>query len=267
MKSKILQSICIIFLSAIMSNANAQSSHSFHADNKYSKELKKLKKRLQKKGYKIGPLLKDKKFKIYDNIGDHFRNSAERTTPDLAQYKNLLHFHKKISRGVQFFQNHKKTLKKAARKYDISPYLIAAIIGIESNFGQNAGSYNPFNVYVSMIAVGYRKHFARSQLEQLLDFVNRTGLGIFSLKSSYAGAISYAQFIPYSLNKWFVGDNIFDMHDNIMSVGNYLAHFKRKTGSVRKAVLHYNSSKLYQGFVLDLADAIQKEYMAQQQSG
>jgi membrane-bound lytic murein transglycosylase B len=198
-------------------------------------------------------------FKIYDEIGDHFRNAPERTTPTLDEYKKILGFHAKIIQGVQFVRAHKKTLEKAARLYGIPADLITAIIGVESSYGKNYGSYNPFNVYVSMIVVDHRSDFAKAQLKQLLSFARRTKVDIFSLKSSYAGAISYAQFIPHSLNKWFVGDDIFSMHDNIMSVGNYLAYFKRKTGSLRTPVLRYNSSTLYRDAVLDLADAIGKQ--------
>ena len=268
MSYNISKGIIFILLFGVFQGLYAQSTPNLSAvPKKYRKKVESLSHKLRKEGYNIVPLLQDDRFKIYGSIGDRFRNSAERTIPNLAQYKNRLHYHQKIGEGVNFVQKHEQQLKEAQQKYDISRFVIAAIIGIESHYGANAGSYNPFNVYVSMIAVGYRKHFARAQLKQLLEFTSRTGMDIFSLKSSYAGAISYAQFIPYSLNKWFVGDDIFDMHDNIMSVGNYLAYFKQKTGSLRKAILHYNTSKLYQGFVLDLADAIKQEYMTQQQTG
>jgi membrane-bound lytic murein transglycosylase B len=234
------------------------SSSNLPAQGKYQKELHTLSQELAQSGYHIDSLFANRRFKIYDEIGDHFRNAPERTTPTLAQYKKILGFHAKVGQGVQFVHAHRKTLKKAARIYDIPGDVIAAIIGIESSYGKNYGSYNPFNVYVSMIVVNYRSDFAEAQLKQLLDFAHRNNVDIFSLKSSYAGAVSYAQFIPRSLNKWFVGDDIFSMYDNIMSVGNYLAHFKEKTGSLRTAVLRYNPSTLYRDAVLDLADAIGK---------
>src|SRR5690625_3083042 len=117
---------------------------------------------------------------------------------------------------------------------------------------------NPFNTYVSMYAVDYRADFAEAQLLELLQFTQRHNIDIFELKSSYAGAMSFAQFIPYSLNKWFIGDDIFDMNNNIMSIANYLAYFQERTNNLRTSVLRYNPSGLYADAVLDLADALQE---------
>ncbi|MDX1642614.1 MAG: lytic murein transglycosylase, partial [Balneolaceae bacterium] len=88
----------------------------------------------------------------------------------------------------------------------------------------------------------------------------RNKLDVFELKSSYAGAMSYGQFIPYSINRWFVGDDIFDMENNIHSIANYLAHFYEITGSLEGAVFRYNPSSLYRDAVLALAEEAEKEY-------
>jgi len=68
--------------------------------------------------------------------------------------------------------------------------------------------------------------------------------------------MSFAQFIPSSLNRWWVGKDLYYMPNNIRSVANYLAYFKNKTGSLETAVLRYNPSSLYQQAVLSLADEV-----------
>ncbi len=198
-------------------------------------------------------LLEDPRFEIYDGIGDRFRNSAERRTLTLEEYQRILGFEDKKRRIIGFMDLYAKELAMAEDTYDIPKYVIAAIIGLESDFGKNIGRFNPLNAYVSMYSEDYRSEFARAQLEELLKFTNRNNIDVFELKSSYAGAMSFAQFIPYSLNQWFVGDDIFDMNNNIQSVGNYLAHFKRITGTIEGAVLRYNPSGLYRDAVLALA--------------
>lgn len=208
---------------------------------------------LQEQGFDIESLIDDPRFQIYENIADRFKKSAERKAHTLDSYKQVLGFEAKARNIKQFMEQHAEQLKKAEQEYGISQAVIAAIIGIESDFGKNIGSYNPFNAYVSMYAYGYRQEFAKMQIIELLKFVNRNNIDVFELKSSYAGAMTYAQFIPYSLNKWFVGKDIFDMTNNIMSVANYLAYFKEKTGSIETAVLRYNPSRLYTQAVLDLA--------------
>jgi membrane-bound lytic murein transglycosylase B len=231
---------------------------------KYHKQIEQIGKAFKKKGFDLDSLFSDHRFKIYGSIGHKFTHSAERVTPTLSDYKKLLGFKKKIISGTKFVKNHRKPLKKAQKKYGISRYVITAVLGIESDFGGNIGHYNPFNVYVSMLVVDYRSKFARQQLEELLDFTTRKKLDVLALKSSYAGAMSYAQFTPYSVNKWWVGNKIFDMNNSIMSVANYLHYYKKRTGSISKAVMRYNPSSLYRDFVLDLAKAIKRKHRVEQ---
>lgn len=224
---------------------------------KYQQELSLLTSELDKEGYKINSLMEDDRFEVYGSIDERFTRSAERTTPTLEEYKEILDFDKKVEQGVKFLKGHSSQLWKAEEEYGISKYIITAIIGIESKYGTVLGSYNPFNVYVSMIVVDYRADFARAQLKELLEFTNRIQIDVFTLKSSYAGAMSAAQFIPYSVNKWWVGDDIFDIDNNIMSVANYLAHFQARTNDLRTSVLRYNPSDLYADTILDLASEIE----------
>lgn len=221
--------------------------------NDRAKNLQALVEYMDEKGYNFKPLVEDSRFELYEGITERFTRSAERRTPTLDEYKQILGFDAKRSEIQQFIVNNQEQLIKAEQEYDIPRYVIAAIIGVESDFGRNIGSYNPLNAYVSMIAEDYRTEFARAQLEELLKFTERHELDVFELKSSYAGAMTFAQFIPYSLNRWWVGSELFNMDNNILSVANYLAHFKNVTGSVERAVYRYNPSQLYTDAVLSLA--------------
>lgn len=209
---------------------------------------------LEQKGFEIESLLDDPRFELYEDIVDRFTKSAERKSHSLDSYKRVLNFEDKAQHIDDFMKEHASQLKKAEEEYGIPSSIIAAIIGIESDYGKNIGSHNPFNAYASMYANGYRQDFAKAQISELLEFAKRKDIDVFDLKSSYAGAMAFAQFIPYSLNKWFVGDDIFDMSNNIMSVGNYLAYFKKRTGDLETAVLRYNPSRLYTQAVMDLAE-------------
>lgn len=228
--------------------AESLSSIVKHGDN-----LTELVTYFESKGFDLRSLLADPRFEIYEGIGDKFRGSAEKKSLNLDRYKQILGFEHKKTRIGEFINTHTAQLKEAEETYGIPQYVIAAILGVESDFGQNIGRHNPFNTYVSMYVVDYRASFAKAQLEELLIFIRERNLDVFELKSSYAGAMAYAQFIPYSLNKWFVGDDIYDMNNNIQSVANYLAYFKKRTGSVEKAVYRYNPSSLYTELVMELA--------------
>lgn len=233
--------------------------NTFHTDSAVeNKDIAPLLDFLKKKGFDVQNLIDDSRFEIYDGIADRFQKSAERKSHTLESYKRILGFDTKSRQILDFMDAHAAQLQKAEETYGISKYVISAILGIESDFGKNIGKHNPFNVYVSMYAENYRRDFAQAQLLELLEFTKRKNIDVFELKSSYAGAMAFAQFIPYSLNKWFVGDDIFDMDNNIMSVANYLAYFKKRTGNIRTAVLRYNPSSLYTDAVLDLADSAER---------
>ena len=236
---------------------------SLSIQKKYRDNIESLSGSLKSEGFsQFEELLKDSRFEIYEEIGDRFRKSAERKSHGIDQYKRILGFEVKSQKINEFIDAHFDQLQKAEDTYGIPKYVISAIIGIESDYGRNIGSYNPFNSYVSMYAVDYRKDFAEAQLKELLKFTQSKGIDVFELKSSYAGAMSFGQFIPYSINKWFVGDDIFDMNNNIMSVANYLSYFKERTGSLEKAVLRYNPSSLYTRAVLDLAQEAERSFGA-----
>ena len=209
-----------------------------------------------KKGIDIQSSLDDDRFGIIENIKGKFTRAAEVKIEGLDDYKLVLNYEKKKNDLPEFLSTYADELADAEQKYDIPQHVIAAIIGIESGFGLHKGKYNPFNVYVSMYVKNHRSKFALAQLEELLIFSKKHNLDVMALKSSYAGAMAYAQFVPWSLNRWFVGKDLYDMPTNIYSVANFLAHYKDVTGTVEKAIYRYNPSTLYQQVVLALADEV-----------
>ena len=251
-------SILIFALTLNVNSLHGQSGpeYVFTSDNidpERIKNLESLVDQMNSKGYDLKTLMEDPRFELYDGMTDRFTKSAERKTPSLDEYKVILGYDVKKQNIRNFIEENRKQLDQAEKEYDIPKYVIAAIIGVESDFGKNTGSFNPLNAYVSMIAENYRAEFATAQLEELLKFTSEREMDVFDLNSSYAGAMTYAQFIPYSLNRWWVGNDLTSMENNILSVANYLAHFKNITGSVERAVYRYNPSQLYTNAVLSLA--------------
>jgi len=195
------------------------------------------------KGYETEPLFSDSRFMVHSDIDSFFIRSAEKKRVDERQaaekrgdskkaelifreeyenYKTLLKFDAKRDSLPGFMGANAEQLARCEERYGIPREALAAVIGIESGFGQYRGAFYAFNVYVSMYMKNYRRSFAVSQLSELLAFCRRTGKDMFELNSSYAGAIGYMQFIPYSLNHWFVGDDVYNMDDAIASTANYL---------------------------------------------
>jgi len=227
------------------------------------------------KGFDTEPFLSHPKFRLYENIDDFFRNSAESRgiapylrakregkpaeaerlfREEYEKYKARIDFDGKKKKMEDFIAEYGSQLESSEKRYGVPKEITASVIGVESWYGKVTGKYYAFNVYVSMYVKNYRRKFALEQLEELLRFSRRRKIDVFDLKSSYAGAIGAMQFLPYSLNRWFVGEDVSDMHDTISSVANYLAYFKKRRGSMRKAVFAYNPSRLYVETVFELAE-------------
>lgn len=207
------------------------------------------------KGYEIEKYFSNPKFEIYNNIDKSFKTAPESIVKDYEEYKTKLGLEEKKKNIKKFMINYDNSLNLAEKEYDIPKEIIAAIIGVESDFGKNIGKYYAFNSFVSLFVKDYKTDFALEQLEYLLKFSKKINLDIFELKSSYAGAITSVQFLPSSLNQFFIGNDIYDMNNNILSVANYLSFFKKRTGSIEKSIFAYNPSDFYVKTVEELAEA------------
>ncbi len=255
-------------------NTSDMASPKQHFDA-FGIELETLRSHLKKSGLDADALFEHPSFAIDETIRERFEKSAEATSIDtyleeadeddpeqqervfqkqFTRYKKRIGFNNK-RRGIsRFMKKYGDLLDASEKEYGIPAEVIAAIIGVESNYGAVTGKHYAFNVYVSMYVTGYRSDFALGQLEELLKFARKKDMDVFTVKSSYAGAMGYMQFIPYSLNHWFVGDDIYDMGDTISSVANYLSHFLERRGTIERAVFSYNPSKFYTATVLELAE-------------
>jgi membrane-bound lytic murein transglycosylase B len=241
---------------------------------KYKDGFRELTAELKRSGVTTDRFFDDSSFKVYDDIRSYFERAAEKTELEdyrevqkrgdtvraeelykeaYSRYRKRLGFDRKCKDMDAFIDRNAEALAACEKKYGIPPEVVAAIIGVETQFGTILGKHRAFNVYVSMYVMDYKRKFALEQLRELIAFSDRTDADVFEFRSSYAGAIGNMQFLPYSLNRWFVGSDVYDMQDSIASVGNYLAHFIKTRGTLEKALWAYNPSRLYVELVTDLA--------------
>ena len=149
------------------------------------------------------------------------------------EYSNRLVSAERIARGVEFARSQSARLEATHTKTGVSPAYIVAIIGIETNYGRNKGSWR---VLDALMTLGFnyppRSRFFRSELEQFLLLVREEKLDPLSTLGSYAGAMGAPQFMPSSYRRYAVngtldgaGDARRDLFDNwddvISSVANY----------------------------------------------
>ncbi len=146
-------------------------------------------------------------------------------------YRKIFVTDKRISGGVTFVNTNRELLQRAYDEHGVDPYVIAAIIGVETGYGANTGSY-PVIDALKTLSFGYPKRadFFRKQLEEFFLMAREENLDPMQPKGSYAGAMGMPQFIPSSFRSYaidFDADgkrNLWDNHADIIgSVANYFA--------------------------------------------
>lgn len=163
-----------------------------------------------------------------------------------GEYRNIFLKSKRINQGVSFWDKYSDVLERAEQTYGVPAEIIVAIIGVETRYGRNMGSYRVVDA-LSTLGFDYPKRgkFFRGQLKQYFYLVRDEKVEPFSLKGSYAGAMGYGQFIPSSFRSFavdFDGDGQKDIWNNpvdaIGSVANYFsAHGWKSDEPVRSNVV------------------------------
>lgn len=168
-------------------------------------------------------------------------------------YREIFVTPKRLADGVQFVRDNIDTLRRAEEDFGVPIEIIAAIIGVETNYGGNMGSHR---VLDALATLGFdypaRAEFFRGQLEEflILSCEERVkpfehdgacqreekggtlgaSIAIGDLVGSYAGAMGFGQFIPSSYRNFAIdydGDGARDIWRNVVdAIGSVAAYFK-----------------------------------------
>lgn len=155
----------------------------------------------------------------------------------------------RLAAGRRFWDENDEWLRRAERTFGVPPEIVVGILGVETVYGRNTGSFRVLDA-LTTLAFDYpnktrdRSPFFRAQLIDALVLSRDRGSDIRLLFGSYAGAIGMPQFMPGSILSDavdFDGDGTIDLvgstADIIGSVANYLARRGWKTGLATHVVL------------------------------
>lgn len=163
------------------------------------------------------------------SIIDAMNRPAERTMT-WGRYRNIFMKDARIDGGAEFYRTHADTLRQAEAEFGVPAEVIVAIIGVETLYGGNTGSY-PVIDALTTLAFDYPKRapFFRSELKHFLILTSEQGKDPLLFKGSYAGAMGLGQFMPSSYRAYarsYDDDGFIDIWedeaDAIWSVANYL---------------------------------------------
>ncbi len=161
-------------------------------------------------------------------------------------YRPIFVTTKRIHDGRAFLAAYRKQLMQVQADTGVPAELIVAIIGVETGYGGNTGSYRVLDALYTL-SFWYprsgdpakkqheddRQAFFRDQLAQLFALAKEQHFAVTSLSGSYAGAMGWAQFMPSSYRQYAKdgdGDGRVDlfggsMPDLFASVANYFVGF------------------------------------------
>jgi membrane-bound lytic murein transglycosylase B len=136
----------------------------------------------------------------------------------------------RINAGVQYWEAHEADLVRAEAEFGVPAEVILGILGVETAFGRNTGSFRVIDALATIAFDGPRRQeYFRGELKELLLLARDIGIDPLAVKGSYAGAMGLPQFMPSSYRRLavdFDGDGRIDLADSpadaIGSVASYL---------------------------------------------
>jgi membrane-bound lytic murein transglycosylase B len=154
------------------------------------------------------------------------------------KYRKIFMTDARINGGVNFWQENEATLTAVEQQTGVPAEIIIAIIGVETLYGQKAGSHRVIDA-LSTLAFAYppRSKFFLSELENFLLLCREEHINPLEPVGSYAGAMGMPQFMPSSFRAYatdFDNDGRRDIWHNkgdvIASIANYFVKHQWQTG-------------------------------------
>jgi len=166
-----------------------------------------------------------------------------------------------ISTGTRFWSLHAEDLRRAEAEFGVPAELILAILGVETSFGRNTGSFRAIDALATIAFDGVRRQdYFRGELKELLLLARESGIDPLDIKGSYAGAMGLPQFMPSSYRRYAVdydGDGAIDLLGNpadaIGSIASYIKAFGWVPGEAPTAPV-----RLAPGSESDLVSGLQR---------
>lgn len=121
------------------------------------------------------------------------------------KYRAIFLSRERAREGAEFWRRNLATMTQAEREYGVPPEIISAIIGVETRYGQNEGSYRVLDA-LTTLAFDYppRAKFFRSELAEYYLLLREEHFNPLNLTGSYAGAIGEPQFMPSSYRHYAI---------------------------------------------------------------
>jgi len=192
-----------------------------------------IKKTVKRAGVK--PALVDKALdgaKFNEKVVRFSRSQPEFRTR-IWDYMTFLVDPARIADGKANIKKHASTLAAVEKKYGVDRYIIAALWGIESDYGQIRGEFFLPHAMANLICANRKRRLFTRQLIAGLKLVQKGDVRLDDLYSSWASAFGQTQFIPETYRRLAVDFDRDGRRDLVNSIPDALAstaNFMVKSG-------------------------------------
>ncbi len=145
-------------------------------------------------------------------------------------YMAVLVDEERVRDGKAAYKAWADVLRQVGQRYGVSPYLVAGVWGVESNFGQNLGGRPLITSLSTLSCFGRRQAYFRGEFANTLRILQNGDVALAQLNGSWAGAFGQTQFMPSTFLR-LAQDGDGDGHKDIVgsvpdalaSTANFLA--------------------------------------------
>ena len=142
-------------------------------------------------------------------------------TRSVWDYLDLLVNETRIEKGRAFLAKYRTTFEAVERVYGVDRYTVAAIWGVETDFGTLVGDRPVIRSTATLACVGRRQAYFRGEFLAALDILQGGHVRPDRLVGSWAGAFGPTQFMPTAFKRFavdFDGDGRRDVVDSVPDV-------------------------------------------------
>ena len=138
-------------------------------------------------------------------------------------YLDILVSDERIARGRELLAQDGAVFAAVERAYGVDRHILAAIWGVESNYGTKGGDRSVLRSTATLACVGRRRDFFREEFLAALEIAARGDVKADRLIGSWAGAFGPTQFMPSTFKRFAVDFDHDGRRDVVDSVADVMA--------------------------------------------
>ncbi len=144
-------------------------------------------------------------------------------TKSFWDYLDILVTNERVEQGKALLEKYRGAFDAVERAYGVDRYIIAAIWGVETNYGTLTGDRSVVRSTATLSCIGRRQSYFREEFLSALEILQRGDVRPDRLVGSWAGAFGPTQFMPTAFKKFAVDFDRDGRRDVVDSVPDIIA--------------------------------------------